>query len=77
MHTNARKSLAKIERQLKMPLDAFLVDQYDKKRLSFREISDGLKDQGIGVSRSTLHRWYHHLCGRPRSIGQAIANWWS
>ncbi len=72
MHTNAVKSLARIEAQIGQPLREFLIEQYDRQGLSFREISQWLDEQRISISRSTLSRWYYHLCGSPRSIGDAM-----
>lgn len=53
------------------PLKDFLFEQYDEQRLSFREIAALLSRKGICVSHCTLYRWYHQLCGRPRSIREA------
>ncbi len=72
MHTNAKKSLTRIEMDIGTSLRQFLIEQYDLSGLSFREISLWLEKQGISVSRCTLNRWYHHLCGYPRSIGEAM-----
>ena len=72
MHTNAVKSLARIEAQIGQPLREFLFEQYDRQGLSFRNISQGLDSQGISVSYCTLSRWYYRLCGSPRSIGDAM-----
>ena len=65
VHTNAKKSLAQIEAMIDQPLREFLLERYDRQGLSFREISQALKRNGILVSRSTLNRWYHRLCGYP------------
>ena len=72
MHTNAVKSLARIEAMIGEPLREFLFEQYDRHRLSFREISLMLATQGISVSHCTLYRWYFHLCGFPRSRKEAL-----
>ena len=72
MHTNAVKSLARIEAMIGQPLREFLIEQYDTLGLSFREISQRLDEQEISISRSTLSRWYYRLCGSPRSIGDAM-----
>jgi hypothetical protein len=76
VHTNAKRSLTQIEAMIGEPLRDFLFEQYNQQGLSFREISLWLSSQGISVSRSTLNRWYYQLCGRPRSIEDAVKNWW-
>lgn len=77
MHTNAKKSLQRIERHIRMPMREFLLEHYDHDQLSFREISQELKGKGISVSHCTLYRWYAQLCGCPRSKEEAIKNWWT
>jgi transposase-like protein len=74
MHTNAKRSLARIEAAIGEPLKDFLFEQYDRQGLSFREISQGLAEQGISVSYCTLYRWYYQLLGLPRSIREARGN---
>lgn len=72
MHTNARKSLSRMEAEIGQPLRDFLLEHYDQDGLSFREISQWLALQGVSVSHCTLYRWYYHLCGYPRSIREAM-----
>ncbi len=73
MHTNAKKSLSKIEAQIGEPLRNFLLQWYDERRCSFREISQLVwEEKGFGIDESTLRKWYYRLIGQPRSIAEAM-----